>query len=333
MAKQRLINTKTWDEEWFTELNIIEKLLFLYFLTNPLTDISGGYEISIKRMVFDTGIERDEVLKTLEKFGEAKKVFYRDGWIFVENFIKHQAQSPKILAGIRNSLKNCPDWIKDRVSISYPTVLIPYQYGINTPSHSNTNTNSNININTPPTPSGTKSSNGNGDKAVIRVGVENASGSRHKPNKIKTYAKKYKLGQGWIVNALKGNYDDVIEDEGLQQEIESCLGCKRHKYNALLIPPCPKHGNENFEDWKTNTIERKKKECIDCQRHSKNPEFSPKCERHSGKTLNQNFQSWVEDNLKNAGLNSTDYFSCDLKTASFDNRSQYEPIDRFLSAN
>ena len=34
MSKKRWINTKFWDDEYITELESIEKLLFLYFLTN-----------------------------------------------------------------------------------------------------------------------------------------------------------------------------------------------------------------------------------------------------------------------------------------------------------
>lgn len=321
MAKQRLINTKTWDDEWFTELNIIEKLLFLYFLTNALTDICGGYEISIKRIVFDTGIERDEVLKTLEKFEKAKKVFYRDGWILIENFIKHQAQSPKILAGIRNSLKNCPDWIKDRVSISYPTLSIGYQYGINTPSHSNSNSNSNSNINinsTPPNPPEAENSNGNGVRK--KNGIGRVGGSKFSEEVRRQYAKSQsdiKDVDAYVnsTKSKKGDFDGRVE----KWAKENCLGCNYHKNNRLNVPPCPKHGDESFVDWKNKIIDWKKRECRDCRSYSQYPDESPKCEKHGyEEKLNRNFQSLIENNLTTRGLNPADYFSSDFKTLAVD---------------
>lgn len=119
MAKQRYINTRFWDDGYVASLDPIEKLLFIYLLTNPLTEISGAYEIPLKRVALDTGIDRDMVQKILNRFTDEDKIIYRDGWIFITNFIKHQSDSEKINSGIGALVKCCPDWIKDRVSIAY----------------------------------------------------------------------------------------------------------------------------------------------------------------------------------------------------------------------
>lgn len=124
MAKQRFINTRFWDDSYIVNLDPIEKLLYLYLLTNPLTEISGAYEIPLRRIAFDTGIDKDMVIKILDRFKAAGKVDYRDGWILITNFIKHQSESPKIVTAIENSLKPCPDWIKQSLG-----------YGIDTLSH------------------------------------------------------------------------------------------------------------------------------------------------------------------------------------------------------
>jgi hypothetical protein len=73
MAKLRSVNTKFWDDNYIIKLKPIEKLLFLYFLTNPLTDICGAYEISKARISFDTGINLDLLETILERFFERKK--------------------------------------------------------------------------------------------------------------------------------------------------------------------------------------------------------------------------------------------------------------------
>lgn len=122
MAKQRYINTRFWDDGYIVGLDPIEKLLFLYFLTNPLTEISGAYEIPLRRIAFDTGIDADMVLKILRRFADEDKIIYRDGWILICNFIKHQSANPKIAQGIENAVSRCPDWIKDRLSIAYESL-------------------------------------------------------------------------------------------------------------------------------------------------------------------------------------------------------------------
>lgn len=141
MSKNRYINTRFWDDGYITTLDPIEKLLFIYLLTNPLTEICGAYEIPLRRIAFDTGIDKDMVSKILDRFADADRVIYRDGWVLICNFIKHQnANSPTIKTGIEKGLSCCPDWIKDRLCITYG-------YGIDTLSHLNLNSNLNMNSN------------------------------------------------------------------------------------------------------------------------------------------------------------------------------------------
>ena len=98
MAKQRYINTKFWDDSYIVGLDPTEKLLFLYLLTNPLTNVAGIYEISLRRIAFDTGIESMAANSILKRFRKEKKIYYLDGWIVVVNFPKHQEyhKNPKI---------------------------------------------------------------------------------------------------------------------------------------------------------------------------------------------------------------------------------------------
>jgi len=136
MAKQRYINTKFWDDSYIIELDPIEKLLFLYFLTNPLTNICGAYEISLKRIAFDTGIDKEMVSKILERFNKDKRMAYQQGWLVINNFIKNQSLNPKVVKGIEIGLNNAPDWLKDSLAIAYDKL-----------SHLNSNSNPNSNLN------------------------------------------------------------------------------------------------------------------------------------------------------------------------------------------
>jgi hypothetical protein len=136
MAKTRLINTRFWDDNYIAELTPVEKLLFLYFLTNPSTNICGVYEMSLRKVAVDTGIDREEVEQIVEKFSMDGKIRYIDGWVAVKNFIKHQNQrSPQVLKGIKAELDEIPGRILDQIE------------GIYSLSHLNLNPNLNSNPN------------------------------------------------------------------------------------------------------------------------------------------------------------------------------------------
>lgn len=113
MAKMRTVNTKFWDDSYIVTLDPIEKLLFLYFLTNPLTDICGIYEIPLKRVAYDTGIDNDMIQKILLRFESHDKIIYRNGWIYIKNFVKNQVQNPSVLAGVQRAFNEIPQNIKD----------------------------------------------------------------------------------------------------------------------------------------------------------------------------------------------------------------------------
>ena len=115
MTKQRYINTKFWDDSYIIELDPIEKLLFLYFLTNPLTNISGVYEISLRRIAFDTGIDSEMVLKILTRFKNEGKAYYIEGYIGLQNFVKNQSLNPSVVEGIKREISLIPKPILNKL--------------------------------------------------------------------------------------------------------------------------------------------------------------------------------------------------------------------------
>ena len=137
MSKKRYIDTKFWDDNYIIDKDPIEKLLFLYLLTNTLTNIIGIYEISLRRIAFDTGIDSEMVKKILERFEADLKIKYDNNWVAIRNFTKHQLNNPKINTGIETLLKEVPEHFIEWVNIDYDRL-----------SHLNTNTNTNTNLNT-----------------------------------------------------------------------------------------------------------------------------------------------------------------------------------------
>ena len=136
MSKKRYIDTKFWDDNYVMNRDPVEKLLFLYLLTNTLTNIVGIYEISLRRIAFDTGIDSEMVDKILKRFEADLKVKYEDNLVAIRNFTKHQLNNPKINTGMESLLKEVPEHLIEWVNIDYDRL-----------SHLNTNTNTNLNTN------------------------------------------------------------------------------------------------------------------------------------------------------------------------------------------
>lgn len=124
MSKMRYVNTRIWDDEWFADLDPQSKFVFVYLLTNALTEISGAYEIRSRRIAFDTGLDEATIRSILDRFEQDGKIIYRDGWLLIVNFIRHQALNPKVKVGIERSLEECPSWIRERLSLEgYESLL------------------------------------------------------------------------------------------------------------------------------------------------------------------------------------------------------------------
>jgi hypothetical protein len=113
-----MINTKFWTDTYISNIDPLEKLLFLYFITNPFTNICGIYELPIKQIALDTGIDRENLEKVfLPRFKKAKKIYYIDGWVYIKNFLKHQKASGNVKLGIDNGLKEVPSDIMAKIKL------------------------------------------------------------------------------------------------------------------------------------------------------------------------------------------------------------------------
>ena len=144
MAKNRYVNTKFWTDTYVLDnLNPIDKLFFIYLLTNAHTDICGVYELSLKIAAIETGLDRDNIEKVImPKLERDGKVMYCDGWVAIRNFQKHQSLNPKVLKGIEIGLDKAPPKLRQFIKDSLPKAM-------DSLSHSNLNSNTNSNTNTP----------------------------------------------------------------------------------------------------------------------------------------------------------------------------------------
>lgn len=138
MATQRYISTSFWNDPWVQTLTPTEKFLYLYLLTNPLTNIAGVYEITERRMIFDTSLTSKQIRGALSKFGKAKKAVKYQNWIILPAWPSHQRydKSDRIRKGIETILELLPSellGVMDSIGYRYPidTLSSPVIYPSN----------------------------------------------------------------------------------------------------------------------------------------------------------------------------------------------------------
>lgn len=131
MAEFRNIHTRIWKDEWFSELPTDAKLLFIYLFSNERASVCGMYELPIKFMAFETGLEAARIIELLAEFQASAKVYYRDGVVWVVNLRKYnETSSGKVFGRIVKDIEGIPDgWVKEQYCKAYS---IPYRYPIDT---------------------------------------------------------------------------------------------------------------------------------------------------------------------------------------------------------
>jgi hypothetical protein len=132
---RRLFASETWSsDKWFVELNRDQKYLFIYLWTNDHVNQAGVYQIPLRTMSFETGFDEDELSVLLPMLSPKAEWYPDESYVWVRNFIKHQAMSPKFLTAaarclreIKNNglIKEVIDYNRERYRIS-----IPYEYPI-----------------------------------------------------------------------------------------------------------------------------------------------------------------------------------------------------------
>ena len=112
MSGYRQLHTHIWSDGWFAELEPHLKLLFIYLFGNERASICGLYELSLRTISFETGLDPAVVKQALAAFDAAGRVKYdfAAGVVWVRNMPKYQgSSSPKVQARIQADIKAVPD--------------------------------------------------------------------------------------------------------------------------------------------------------------------------------------------------------------------------------
>ena len=123
MADSRYLLTAFWSDEFISDnLDTVERLVYIYFLTNDKTNIAGIYQISVSKMSFETGVPATDIKKILRKCEDAHKVYYYKGFLVISNFIKNQRLNDNMVTGIIRIMESLPDhiklYIKDKIILN-----------------------------------------------------------------------------------------------------------------------------------------------------------------------------------------------------------------------
>jgi hypothetical protein len=116
--KLRSVNTKFWDDPFIVELFPTEKLLFLYLITNPLTNLVGIYEISLRRISFDTGLNNESIENGLKRLETVRKAFFIDNFIILPNWLKNQNLNANMKKAVEREFSDLPKSLKDKILVN-----------------------------------------------------------------------------------------------------------------------------------------------------------------------------------------------------------------------
>ena len=100
----RHISTDTWHDPWFESLTRDLRYLFFYLVTNEYCNQAGLYQVSPRRMSFDTLFTVPELDALLPRL--RPKVIWQPDWIWITNFLRYQCANPSFrIAAIRQAQK------------------------------------------------------------------------------------------------------------------------------------------------------------------------------------------------------------------------------------
>lgn len=112
MSKLRSLNTSFWSDPWIEILTPDEKLLFIYLITNEKTNMLGIYEVSTRKISFETGIDEEVITNALEAFERVGKVKYENNHVILVNYMKHQKYNPNMKKAAIDVHNNLPNYMK-----------------------------------------------------------------------------------------------------------------------------------------------------------------------------------------------------------------------------
>jgi DnaD/phage-associated family protein len=131
---QRNFDDAFWCDGFVQDLKPLSKLLFAYLWTNKSCNSAGLYELTLKTINDETGIDKKDIPLFFDDL-KSRIIWYKEkNIVWVKNFVKHQSKSPQFLISVAKCLNNIPnDILKEFLDYNKSVgIIIPYDYHTHT---------------------------------------------------------------------------------------------------------------------------------------------------------------------------------------------------------
>lgn len=123
MGVFRKIHTSYWQDALVLESTPEEKFFYLYLMTNTKTTQCGIYEIPLALIVFETGLEMEQVKSLIDTFIKNGRILHNEETqeIMMINWVKHNAnKAPTVVSKVVSELKEVKnkDFVKKYIDLS-----------------------------------------------------------------------------------------------------------------------------------------------------------------------------------------------------------------------
>ena len=129
MSEYRQLHRSFWESGSVEQMDPVEKLLYCYLITAPVSNMEGLYKTTLRRMAFETGIDRDMVMQLCQRLEEKRLGGFKDGYVCVTQAVSHMSGSPKMLKHAETLYASVPtDVMQWALSIGYvkPDKIVGY---------------------------------------------------------------------------------------------------------------------------------------------------------------------------------------------------------------
>lgn len=148
MATYRQIHTQIWGDPNVELLSPLAKLIFVYSFSNKHRNEACIYQITTRKISFETGIKLEQVEESLNELINREMVFYdwENSILWVKNAVKYQSTGEKTIKAIIKDVDGINSYLADKFREYYKGILNPFDTP-SIPTFNNNNINNNINNN------------------------------------------------------------------------------------------------------------------------------------------------------------------------------------------
>ena len=109
---RRSLNTSFYTDPYIEDLSRDERDVYLTLLLNPQNNLSGVYEISLKKLADYAKMQIEDVRKAVNVLMDDGKILYINSWVAIKNQIKNQAINPNMAKSVVDILRQVPMTMK-----------------------------------------------------------------------------------------------------------------------------------------------------------------------------------------------------------------------------